>query len=147
MKKDFMLAGKAEFTFELNPDFAKTKDLENHYTFTVTKHTTTEETPKELYFVRLRVSNDHKKGVYFGMLNAEEGKIYMTKASVYAQDALLVRLVNRAFQRLWENNLDKMDNAGFHFHHVGKCGRCGRKLTTPKSIETGLGPECEKMVG
>lgn len=28
--------------------------------------------------------------------------------------------------------------------HEGKCGRCGRKLTTPESIQTGLGPECAK---
>lgn len=27
-------------------------------------------------------------------------------------------------------------------YHAGKCGRCGRKLTVPSSIETGLGPEC-----
>jgi hypothetical protein len=27
-------------------------------------------------------------------------------------------------------------------HHEGKCGRCGRKLTVPESIELGLGPEC-----
>lgn len=30
--------------------------------------------------------------------------------------------------------------------HEGKCGRCGRKLTVPESIETGLGPECAKRV-
>lgn len=146
MKKDFMLAGKAEFTFELHPEYAKEKNLEKHYTFTVAKHTTTEDNPKDLFFVRLR-HLDHKKGVYFGMLNTEEGKIYMTKASTLAQDSLLVRLVNRAFQKLWENDTSGMNSAGFHIHHAGKCGRCGRKLTTPKSIETGLGPECEKMVG
>jgi len=28
--------------------------------------------------------------------------------------------------------------------HEGHCGRCGRKLTVPESIETGLGPECAK---
>lgn len=28
--------------------------------------------------------------------------------------------------------------------HEGKCGRCGRKLTVPESIDTGLGPECVK---
>lgn len=28
------------------------------------------------------------------------------------------------------------------FQHSGRCGRCGRKLTVPSSIQTGLGPEC-----
>lgn len=28
--------------------------------------------------------------------------------------------------------------------HEGRCGRCGRKLTVPESIENGLGPECAK---
>lgn len=27
--------------------------------------------------------------------------------------------------------------------HAGKCGACGRKLTTPESIEIGLGPICD----
>ena len=26
--------------------------------------------------------------------------------------------------------------------HEGCCGRCGRKLTVPESIDSGLGPEC-----
>lgn len=29
--------------------------------------------------------------------------------------------------------------------HEGKCGRCGRKLTVPASIERGLGPDCAGM--
>jgi len=28
--------------------------------------------------------------------------------------------------------------------HQGKCGRCGRKLTVPESIENGIGPECAR---
>jgi hypothetical protein len=31
---------------------------------------------------------------------------------------------------------------GLKVHHEGRCCRCGRKLTVPESIETGLGPEC-----
>jgi hypothetical protein len=30
----------------------------------------------------------------------------------------------------------------FHFLHVGKCGCCGRPLTNPESIATGIGPVC-----
>lgn len=33
-----------------------------------------------------------------------------------------------------------------HVYHEGTCGKCGRKLTTPESIERGLGPECCKEV-
>jgi hypothetical protein len=39
-------------------------------------------------------------------------------------------------------------NFGVEIFHSGTCGRCGRKLTVPESIETGLGPECaEKGFG
>jgi Family of unknown function (DUF6011) len=30
--------------------------------------------------------------------------------------------------------------------HEGRCGRCGRKLTVPASIESGFGPECATKV-
>lgn len=31
--------------------------------------------------------------------------------------------------------------------HEGRCGRCGRRLTVPESIESGFGPECIKHIG
>jgi hypothetical protein len=31
--------------------------------------------------------------------------------------------------------------------HEGSCGRCGRRLTDPQSIERGFGPECAKVLG
>lgn len=30
--------------------------------------------------------------------------------------------------------------------HEGKCCRCGRKLTVPESIESGIGPECARIM-
>lgn len=36
-----------------------------------------------------------------------------------------------------DNALDKVE-----FYHEGRCARCGRLLTVPESIESGLGPEC-----
>jgi len=32
------------------------------------------------------------------------------------------------------------------FWHAGECGRCGRELTDPNSIESGLGPVCAGKV-
>lgn len=31
-------------------------------------------------------------------------------------------------------------------YHSGKCGKCGKKLTTPDSIKSGLGPYCSNRV-
>lgn len=33
---------------------------------------------------------------------------------------------------------------GGEFWHSGRCGRCGRLLTDPASIKTGLGPHCRR---
>lgn len=30
--------------------------------------------------------------------------------------------------------------------HEGKCGKCGRQLTVPDSIDSGIGPECMKAL-
>lgn len=30
--------------------------------------------------------------------------------------------------------------------HEGKCGKCGRQLTVPSSIDNGIGPECIKTL-
>jgi hypothetical protein len=48
-----------------------------------------------------------------------------------------------AFMWLWLN----LGSSRIEFHHAGKCGRCGRELTVPESIESGLGPECAKKTG
>ena len=31
--------------------------------------------------------------------------------------------------------------------HEGRCGRCGRRLTVPSSIASGIGPECASIMG
>jgi Family of unknown function (DUF6011) len=38
--------------------------------------------------------------------------------------------------------LNRQNTDMVEFWHEGKCGRCGRKLTVPSSLEIGLGPEC-----
>lgn len=43
----------------------------------------------------------------------------------------------RAIMETNEEAMNKME-----LWHDGRCGSCGRKLTVPESIETGLGPIC-----
>jgi hypothetical protein len=35
-----------------------------------------------------------------------------------------------------------LESEELQVYHLGRCGRCGRPLTTPESIERGLGPVC-----
>lgn len=38
--------------------------------------------------------------------------------------------------------LQNVDSPMVEVWHEGRCGRCGRRLTVPESLETGFGPEC-----
>lgn len=51
------------------------------------------------------------------------------------------KILQWAIRRIWLQ--DSLPD-GYSIRHAGKCGRCGRLLTTPDSIEIGLGPECRK---
>jgi hypothetical protein len=42
------------------------------------------------------------------------------------------------------NKLKITNYLNFEVWHEGKCGKCGRALTVPSSILTGIGPECSK---
>jgi hypothetical protein len=36
---------------------------------------------------------------------------------------------------------------GVEVRHSGKCGRCNRTITTPASVDSGIGPECAETMG
>lgn len=53
-----------------------------------------------------------------------------------------------AFAWVWQRLTAGRVPESVEVWHEGRCARCGRRLSVPTSIETGLGPECEKkMVG
>lgn len=37
------------------------------------------------------------------------------------------------------------DTPYIEIHHAGRCLKCGKLLTTPKSIESGFGPKCRNQ--
>ena len=97
----------------------------------------------ESWFVSLLTGRDNETSYsYLGMLDPKEGKFALTKASKMNEDSMVVKLLRRSLERIWKNETKEIEQAGFKIHHEGRCGRCGRKLTVPESIETGLGPEC-----
>lgn len=55
---------------------------------------------------------------------------------------------NLAFDWFWAHRDDAAHlERQVEVHHEGRCGRCGRKLTVPESIESGYGPECIGKLG
>ena len=53
----------------------------------------------------------------------------------------------QGFAWLWRNLDNPALTEKVEVHHEGKCCRCGRKLTVPESIESGIGPECAGKMG
>jgi hypothetical protein len=48
----------------------------------------------------------------------------------------------KAFEWFWKHLNQGESPAHCEMRHVGRCGRCGRPLTVPTSIDSGFGPEC-----
>ena len=142
ISKEFVAAGNATFTIEMNPEFSQKHNLNPHYTFKVRKKEASMKFP-ESWFVSLLTGRDNENSYsYLGMLDPKEGKVALTRASKMNEDSMVVKLLRRSLERIWKNETKEIEQAGFKIHHEGRCGRCGRKLTVPESIETGLGPEC-----
>jgi hypothetical protein len=59
-----------------------------------------------------------------------------------SKDAPSAKAFNWFWNMVQADRSDLFDKA--EIWHEGSCGRCGRKLTVPKSISSGFGPECVK---
>jgi len=137
INKDFITAGKAIFTIEI--PLQHRKDVA-HYTFKVSK---VENDKGTVFFVKVLTGPDNSLDyTYLGMLLPQNGEIKITKKSKYSDNSYVVRLLSRTIKALWQDREADILAAGFDIHHEGRCGRCGRKLTVPESVKTGLGPEC-----
>lgn len=129
--KEFVLAGNAIFTV-LNTATGK------RYTFRVRQPDS-----NAPFFVQLLTGPENTRDyTYLGVLNLN-GVLKLTGKSHYRDDSLPVRVFRQLLRVLWG---DLELPAGWEVNHAGKCGRCGRLLTTPESCERGIGPECIKMM-
>lgn len=66
-----------------------------------------------------------------------------SRISETATSALTAKYVFRSlFGTGYQATFNKYD-----FYHEGTCGRCGRPLTDPESIQSGIGPVCRGKMG
>jgi len=140
--KNFILAGKATFTLKIPADFAKMHGCKEHYTFRV-DFVPANGKYGDTWFVKLLSGPDNTSDYQlFGMLDPSTGSMTLTRRTTMTNESWPVKFARRIFARVADDSLDVIFDAGFSIMHAGKCGRCGRKLTTPKSLEIGLGPTC-----
>lgn len=95
------------------------------------------------FFVSVLTGNDNENSYdYIGMFDSLSREFNLTKASKYSFDTVSVKAFDYFCKGLKNNQIAK----NLIVHHENKCGRCGRKLTTPESIESGFGPECIQKI-
>jgi hypothetical protein len=123
---DFLLGGKSIFTF------VNTK-TENRFTFKVKKHKT-----DDVFFVSVLTNPE-----VYQFVGSLKNKFFAhSKKSKISKDAQSVRVFDYVFSNLCKGTLPEF----IEIWHEGKCGKCGRTLTVPSSIESGFGPECSKRI-
>lgn len=138
MIKKFYTAGNAIFTLKIPADFANKFQTPNHYTFRIRK------CKKDRFWVDLlRGPENTRDYSYLGELNPETGAIRKTAGSSYPETSWPFRLIRRVMVNIINDTPERLGQ--FKVYHAGKCGRCGRRLTVPSSIESGLGPICEGL--
>ena len=112
----------------------------NRFTYKV-KRT---EFDQDKYFVMLMNGSDNESNfVYMGMLFPNSKGIKITKGSKVGENAQSFVAFNYVYKYLTNGIIPN----GVKIYHEGRCGRCGRKLTVPQSIEMGFGSECASILG
>jgi hypothetical protein len=125
--KTFIFAGKAIFTIT-------NTNTGNRFTYKVRKAK-----DSDIYFVSVLTGSDNTNDYSFiGYI--KKGLFYSSKKSRISSEATSFKVFS-----WFINNINKIPSI-VQVLHEGKCGRCGRKLTTPESIERGIGPECVKLM-
>jgi len=126
----FIYAGNATFTIVSN----KTS---KRFTYRVTKMHNMNDT-SSVRFVKMLTGPDNETNyTYLGYLLTDH------KGMMYAGKKGSPNLVGfKAIDWLVGNIHLGRNPEQLEFYHANKCGACGRLLTAPESIETGLGPIC-----
>jgi len=111
------------------------------FTYKVVAPAEQKEGKDPVLFVKvLTGANNEADYSYLGMIvkRGNGCEFITTKATRFSDDAKSLIAFRWAFPRIAAGLLPD----SLEFWHEGRCCRCGRKLTTPESIESGIGPIC-----
>jgi hypothetical protein len=126
----FMSAGRAVFTL-------RSRKTGEHLTYKIEKKRITNHTANELFFVS--VLRGPEEWTYIGVYDDRARRVNLTRNSRVTADAPSFKGLNWFLKHIGHPRVE--------FRHEGKCCRCGRPLTHPDSIDSGIGPECAARLG
>lgn len=125
----FVYAGRALFTIQ-------SKKTGVRFTYKIQKKRG-EKKPKLLFVKVLQGPNNETDYGYLGYVKPQQhGEMFAGQKG--RPTAASYKALAWALDKICAGELpDQLE-----FYHSGQCGACGRTLTVPESIETGLGPVC-----
>ena len=130
----FFELGKAIFTIS-NPN-------NEHFTYKIKMKKLEKDS---FWFIYLLTGPDNTSSyTYLGCYVPSIHGIRLTAKSKLPIDSKPVKVLTWAIKKVV--NQEAIPE-GYKIQHEGKCGRCGRLLTTPESITRGIGPECFSKIG
>jgi hypothetical protein len=137
--REFVLAGNALFTIESTGTGVR---------FTYKVSASKDEGARAgrgVYFVSLLTGPENTTDYsYLGIIPKDDPMSFrLTTKSCAGAEAPSVK----AFSWFWRQVSSGRLPASVKVWHEGRCGRCGRTLTVPESIECGIGPECASKLG
>ena len=134
--RQFTLAGLATLTL-------KSLRTETHYTYKVKQAPADEATGEEkaLWFVSVLADSD--RYMYVGCIAGAAENFKLTGGSKFTEAAGCTK----AWRYFWAGIQAGVIKPELEIRHSGNCGRCNRPLTTPTSIDIGIGPICLEQMG
>jgi hypothetical protein len=149
---DFFFGGRSYFTVS-DPQGER-------YTFRIQKLAEKKKkrkSDKDVFFASVMTGPDNTRSYsYMGVFEPDkcpqikgskiqrESLVRRTKNSKVSEDDLALKVMRWA---IWVIMTEREIPEGYKIQHEGRCGKCGRRLTVPESIERGIGPVCyESMI-
>lgn len=108
-----------------------------HHTYMFARPRNQDVFPDDVVFVY--AVHDKQKLFYVGMI--ESGRFRITRNSRFDWHTDIVKGANYIVRMANDPSM----NTPMILYHEGMCACCGRQLTNPKSIESGIGPKCRKI--
>jgi hypothetical protein len=128
---DFVMGGNSTFT-------VRSARTQTRYTFKIREREFEGSSKMHLVKVLIGQNNEDDYLLFGKVVNGQFSLTAKAKASGITYETGYVIAIMWVLKNLFGG----VEPKNTEIWHAGRCGRCGRKLTVPESIEIGLGPEC-----